>query len=205
MVAPPEKPHMPTESSVEELASRLASYPKEALPFFNRGFAVAGKISEEARKLVLQELLANFRRGARTVRPSIFRSITELHRGDAELLASVYSVVIGLLSDTRSKPEEFVSSAKGVLFEPPHEAAARWIAESVHAYREDIRAAVSTAQLAGEVLPSLNEFEVAVDLRVRVAEGKITAGVPVALLFIDTDAHFLRFCEKGHGEFKRLK
>jgi hypothetical protein len=103
-------------------------------------------------------------------------------------------LVIGLLSDSSATPEDFVSSAKGILFLPEYEAAARSVAQAICKHRPEISTTVETAQLAGAVLPSLASFDVAVDLRVKVSDGTVVAGVPVAVTSINTDADGQSLC-----------
>jgi hypothetical protein len=59
-----------------------------------------------------------------------------------------------------------------------------WVCTS----REEIRANVDRAQLAGEVLPSLTALDIVVDLRIRVSNRAVKTFVPVAVLRLDTDS-----------------
>jgi hypothetical protein len=93
-----------------------------------------------------------------------------------------------LLSETTATPDDFVEAATGVIFLEGDRAVARSIASEVCDARSEITKTVARTQLAGEVLPSLYTFDVAIDLRVRVENKAIVASVPVAVLHIDTDA-----------------
>ncbi|WP_158812509.1 hypothetical protein [Methylocapsa sp. S129] len=176
------------ESPKEELARRLAIYPEGALPFFDSGFAVAALLTNEIRKLVLAEVIDNLKRGSRNLSGSALRGITKLSERDNEQLASVYSVIIGLLSESSATPDDFVAAAKGILFTPPHEDIAKSIADSICSAQSEIADMVGRAQLAGEVLPSLAAFDIVVDVRIRVIDGEIKTSIPVAILHVDTDA-----------------
>ena len=171
----------------EDLVRRLDGYPKEALSFFDSAFATAAGIPEDVRQLVLREVIENFRRGIRRLDGASLRLITKLPEREAEQLASVYSLVIGLLSESSATPDDFVNRAKGILFSPEQETIAKSIAASVCAFRPGIAGIVERAQLAGEVLPSLYSFDVVVDIRIRVIDGEVKTSVPVAVVHIDTD------------------
>jgi hypothetical protein len=156
------------ESSGDELSSRLARYPKEALPFFDGAFGIAAALSEDARRLVFEAVIENFRRGARRLSGSVLEPFTNLSESDAEQLGSVYSLVMGLLSETAACPEEFVSRAEGILFTDARGEIAHTIAISICELRPGIVGVIERAQLAREVLPSLLALEIAIDVRLRV-------------------------------------
>jgi hypothetical protein len=174
-------------SPKDELARRIAEYPKEALEFFGAGIASASNLSDEARKLLLQKVIETFKSGTRRLAGSVLRPIAKLSERESEQLAYAYSLIIGLLLESTATTDDFVNAAKGVLFAPEQEATARSIADSICASRREIKATVDRAQLAGEVLPSLYSFDLAVDVRVRISNGELKTFVPVAILHLDTD------------------
>jgi hypothetical protein len=141
-----------------------------------------------ARRLVLEAVIENFRRGARRLSGSVLEPFTNLSESDAEQLGSVYSLVMGLLSETAACPEEFVSRAEGILFTDARGEIAHTIAISICELRPGIVGVIERAQLAREVLPSLLALEIAIDVRLRVVDGRVTTSIPVALLHIDTDS-----------------
>jgi hypothetical protein len=175
------------ESPRDELARRVAEYPPEALSFFKEGLTVASALSEESRASVLKRVTASFRSGMRRLSAGMLRSIAKLSERDAEQLAYTYSVMIGLLLESAATPDDFIGSAKGFLFDSDQEAVARSIATSICTSRGEIQATVDRAQLAGEVLPSLFTFDLAVDVRLRIVDKELKTFVPVAILHLDTD------------------
>jgi hypothetical protein len=175
-------------STKDDVIRRLDRYPKEALAYFQGGFSSAASLSDETRRKVLAEMISNFQRGTRRLDSSNLQEITGLSTSIAEQVASVYSLVIGLLSETTATPDEFVQAAVDKLFLEKDQIAARSIVAAVCEARGEINQTVARTQLAGEVLPSLYTFDVAVDLRVRVEKGSVVTSVPVAVLHIDTDA-----------------
>jgi hypothetical protein len=176
------------DSAREEVARRLNRYPNEALSYFQGGFSSAASLSDQKRREVLAEMISNFQRGTRRLDSSNLREITGLSSNIAEQVASVYSLVIGLLTETTATPDDFVEAATGTIFLEKDRGTARSIAGEVYDERSEISKTVARTQLAGEVLPSLYTFDVAVDLRVRVENKAIVTSVPVAVLHIDTDA-----------------
>jgi hypothetical protein len=176
------------DSPKDELARRLAEYPDRALPFLQNGFAAAAQIDSAARHGVLEQIIANLRRGKRSVSGLDFRSTTGLSAKDSEQVASAISIVVGLLSDSSVSPEEFVEVGSGVLFEPQLSEIVRDLAVTVCARRSELSQSFEQAQLAGAVLPSLFTFDTAVDLRMRFVDGDLKTSVPVCVVHIDTDA-----------------
>jgi hypothetical protein len=176
------------ENAKEDISLRLSRYPEQALSYFQGGFSSAAALPEATRRKVLSEMISNFQRGTRRLDSSNLRQITGLPTKVAEQVASVYSLVIGLLTETTATPEEFLEAAANKVFVEPDRAAAKSIATAVCDARAEILSTVLRTQLAGEVLPSLYTFDVAVDVRVRVEDGSVVTSVPVAVLHIDTDA-----------------
>jgi hypothetical protein len=170
------------ESPTELIARRLSQYPKEAFEYFSGGFAAASTLSTEALNLVLNKVVEDIKRGKRSVDGSALRPLTKLSERESDQLASVFSLVIGLLSDSEATPDEFVNAAKDKLFNPEQQGTAKSVAASICASRREISSAIERAQLAGQILPSLDGFHIAVDMRIRVVDGELKAVVPVAIL-----------------------
>jgi hypothetical protein len=192
------------ESPKEEIGRRLAEYPKEALPFFNAGFVAASKLSEETLNLFLKEVIVGLKRGLRRLNGAELRPITKLSERETEQLASVYSLIIGVLSESAATADDFVSSAKGILFLPEQEAIAKTIANSICTSRQEINISIQRAQLAGEVLPSLDAFDIAVDVRIRVVGGEVKTFVPVAVIRINTDADDNLWLQLSTGDIENI-
>lgn len=172
----------------DALTRNIGGFPDEALSFFRSAFSIVAVLGEDARKRVFGEMVANFRRGRRRVDGAMLTAITGLSSRDCDQIASVYTVVIALLSETGATPDEFVEIGRGKLFTPQHEHLAREIAVGICEERGDLNASIEQAKLAGLVLPSLDSMETTVDLRLRITEGKVTASVPVTIVHIATDA-----------------
>ncbi|HEX5281772.1 MAG TPA: hypothetical protein VFW28_16960 [Micropepsaceae bacterium] len=176
-----------SETTKERLARELAGYPPSALAYFNAGFIAASKLTDSTRNAVLLELLANFRRGRRQVTGINLRSVTGVGVRESGQIASAFSLVVGLLSESEATPEEFVEVANGIVFDREQEGSALSIAKLVCAHRNEIAPALELARVSGLVLPSLDEVELAVDVRVSWSEGQIKGAVPVVIAHLDTD------------------
>ena len=178
-----------TGGAIETLKHQLSDYPADALDYFDAGFAEAGRLPDETRALVLQALIDGIRRGRRRVTGKVLigqKGLEAITPRGAERLTSVYSLVIGLLSETTVTPDDFATTASGVLFKPDNELVARSIASAICTRRAEIDEVVARAQLLGAVLPSLEKFNIEVDIRVRMADGKIKVGAPVLVAQVDT-------------------
>jgi hypothetical protein len=174
-------------SAADELARRLGEYPEEARSFFEEAFATASRLTEDTREHVLAALIESLRGGTRRLNGKVIRSIANLSEREAEQLASVYSIVIGLLAEISVTEDEFVSQARNILFTDEYETIVRSIIHSVCARQSKLSGLLDRANLANDVLPSFSGMGVAVDLRIRFVDGSVTNTVPVALILINTD------------------
>jgi len=174
-------------SSVEDLKRRLSAYPTDAHMFFKQGFSAAARLSDEVRGKVVDELVANFRRGKRRVDGSTLRSMTGLSSLDSERLMSAYSLLIGLLSEAEVSLDDLVEAGRDVIYFPEDGASMLAILKPINEGLGEIDAAVQRAQLAGRVLPSFQRMEVVIDLRLQFADGKVKHHIPVAVAYLKTD------------------
>jgi hypothetical protein len=97
------------------------------------------------------------------------------------------SVTLGLLSDNVASAEEFVQAGRDIIFDAASEPTVRAIADIIIRQRPMLARAMARHQLAAEVLPSLAQFEVMVDLRIRFNNNAPDEFVSVAVVHIDTD------------------
>jgi hypothetical protein len=176
------------ETARYELARRIEEYPTGARTFFKSAFAAASKLPEDVQHLIFQHIRQNIARGVRHVEGSTLQPITKLGARESEQIASVYTLVIGLLAELDVTADQFVALAKDVLFDPEHEGTALSIARSIVADRTELALIVERTQLAGEVLPSLSALSIVVDLRLLIENGSVKTNVPVAIARIDTDS-----------------
>jgi len=155
--------------------------------FFKQGFGAAARLSEEVRNQVVQELVANFRRGKRRVDGSTLRSMTGLSALDSERLMSAYSLLIGLLSEAEVSLDDLVEAGRDLIYFAQDGASMPAILKPISEGLGAIDAAVQRAQLAGRVLPSFQKMEVVIDLRLQFLDGKVKHHIPVAVAYLKTD------------------
>jgi hypothetical protein len=193
------------DSPRDALARRIGEYPKEALAYSAAGMIAASKLSEEIRGAVLQKFIETFKTGTRRLAGAAVRPIAKVSERESEQLAFAYSLLIGLLLETNATADDVVNAGKGRLFEPAQEVTGKSIVDAIYASREEIKATVDRAQLAGEVLPSLYSLDIAVDMRIRVSEGELKTFVPVAVVHLDTDITGLEvWFQLSRGEVEEM-
>ena len=192
------------DSSPDELARRIAQY-STAYPFFQESFALAARLSEDQLGQILTALLKSFARGRRQIAGTDLRALTGLSSSASERVASVFSLLIGLLSEVEATPEDFVTTASGQLFREADAGAALFIARQVCERRDEINVMVERAQLAGEILPSYTSCSIALDVRVKIVEGKVRASVPVAIARLETDVDSEAvYFQMGQGDLEDI-
>lgn len=175
------------ETSRDEIARRIGAYAAHVRPYFKTAFAAASEASETARAAILEKLIETLKGGRRGISGTDLAQIGPFTADVADQLATVYSLMIGMFSESTATADDFVDAAKDILFEPVNEPVVRSIALAICNRRAEIDLTVSVAQLAGVVLPSLRSISVAVDVRVKVDDGAVTLAVPVVVMQISTD------------------
>ena len=176
-----------SENNIEELKAQFALYPDEARRFFRSGFDVASRLSVNDRKTALAEFLSHALRGKRLGSGISLSPIPGLNKREMDQLAATFSVVVGILTDSNATARDFSDAATGNLFDEQHSEAAMSLATLVCEQRAALSTALQKAQLSGSVLPSLEQFNLAVDLRLKIAEGVVRTSVPVVVAYISTD------------------
>jgi hypothetical protein len=112
-----------------------------------------------------------------------------LSQRDRGRLTATLSMTIGLLTETDASAEEFVEAARGKIFDPAHEGIALALAAAIVSRRPGLNDSLGRRRLAISVLPYLTQFEITVDLRIRVENEQVEDGVALAIVHIDTDSN----------------
>ncbi len=99
-----------------------------------------------------------------------------------------FSATVALLIDNPVSSDQFIAAAEKSLLQPELVPAARAATEYIVESRTELERALARRRLAASVLPALESFDVAVDVRFRFKDNKIEEAVPVAIVRIDTDA-----------------
>jgi hypothetical protein len=98
-------------------------------------------------------------------------------------------LIVPLLAN-RGTPEEFRNEAARAGFLPPDIGQAiEPFAQSVFEKRADLARIMRRAALAGQVMPSLSNVEIVVDVRVDFEDQEVYEIAPVAMLHLDTDTN----------------
>jgi len=99
------------------------------------------------------------------------------------------SMVVAAMRDLPLSPEQFVQAGlESGAFTNDARAGMAHFAQLVVNVRPELQRQSANARLQNAVLPTLMQFDLALDVRVEVADGKVTRGVPVIAAFVDTDA-----------------
>jgi len=112
---------------------------------------------------------------------------TDLSPPDAGDLMFAISITFAALMDLTATAGEFIEIAADRLFDAASRPAAEIVAKNFVESRAKLQAIYNNTTLASAVLPSLDNLSIAVDLRVRIEDGKVARGTPVAVLHFDTD------------------
>lgn len=175
-------------SPKDEVTRRLDSLPEAGRKFFRAAFGVASNVDQRRRAQILDQLISDFEQGRRDLNRADLKARTGLDENDAGSVISLFTLAIGLISETGASADDFIEAAKGIILDPPYEAVGMEVASLICAKRDQIKRTLAKAQLGHSVLPSLTGFQIAIDVRMRLENGAIVTKVPVAILHIDTDA-----------------
>lgn len=172
-----------------KLSDLISDIPEALLKRTRSGFSVANSVSEEMLRSGVLSFTSTLDRGGSTFDPEPFEKIFGTSKRDSGTLVSAISVVVGLLTQTRVSADDFVRAAVGKLFEEKDAPAAARIARIVNEDRDRLDKTIERRYLAAQTLPSLNSFDVSVDLRLQFDGSEVREGVPVAVVYIATDGN----------------
>lgn len=99
------------------------------------------------------------------------------------------AMMVGSLRESSVSSEEFVTAGlKHSAFNEADRSGIRNFAELIICVRHELKEENELVQLQNDVLPTLTEFDLTLDARVRISEGAVTRGAPVVIAYVDTDA-----------------
>jgi hypothetical protein len=174
---------------VNQLSEEISALPTRASVATRQGFAVASALPEINRQKAVELMLSSVRSSRAGFDTESVSNETNLSLRDAGRLMTALSVTLGLLSENVASSEEFVQAGRGTIFDAASEPTVRAIADIIIRERPTLAKEMARHQLAAEVLPSLAQFDVTVDLRVRFNNDKADEFVSVAVVHIDTDGN----------------
>jgi hypothetical protein len=188
----------------QTLSDLIAELPSGILPRINRGFLVFSDLAESAQRDAVEKFLQSFEQSS-TLEDDWLAEVTSISSADALALLTALSVAVGLLSQTSVSATEFVEAGRGILFGEGQVSAASAAARLVIEERPRLQKTIKNRALSAETMPSLERFDVSIDLRLSFGrENQILAGVPVAIVHIDTDAEPELFLQMSKGDVEMV-
>jgi hypothetical protein len=174
---------------LNRLSREIADFPDRAKAAARQGFEIVNGLSETDRAKAIELMFSSFELGGGSIDTELLSNeILSLTRRDAGRVMTALSFSFALLTQNAVTAAEFVQAGSGNIFDTRCEPTASAIADIVISRRATLDKAMARNRLANAVLPSLSQFDVTVDLRIRFENGKAQEFVPVALAHIDTDA-----------------
>jgi hypothetical protein len=145
-------------------------------------------LAETDRAKAIEVMFSSLERGGGSIDiERLSNDIPTLTRRDAGRVMAALSFSFAVLTQNEVTAAEFVEAGRGNLFDAGDEVTASAIANVVISRRATLDKAMARNRLASAVLPSLAQFDVTVDLRIRFENDKPQEFAPVALAHIDTD------------------
>lgn len=116
-------------------------------------------------------------------------SETGLPENYADHLWTAVVMMVSSIGRSSITSEDFITvGLENSAFEEEEIVGITRFSDMIIGSREEIKRENALAQLQNAVLPTLMEFELALEARVQFSEGSIEYAVPIAIAYIDTDA-----------------
>ena len=174
-------------SSAGSLHEAFEGIPRGAKAFLKKGFGIIAGIPEDKYRQLMEAVI----RSADWPRLSVEKDLhikMGVKEKEASPLMAAASLVIFELSSGEGSVEETLGAAMAAeVIEKTHSSAVRKFAQAVELDRTELKNAFKKSSLASAVLPSLDDFDMVVDVRVGFEKGHARYTVPVVIAHIDTD------------------
>lgn len=159
------------------------------LAFLERGFRVLARLAVDRRIEFIRSALDAFADSGQSDEPDKVAEKFDIPLSDARDAVFAASMMIATITNGPEPAQEFLAAGRAArAFDDSVSEALHPLAELVEAERDKVKDGLKRANLAGQVLPSLTLFDVAVDLRLKFDDGKVVGAVPVLVAYLDTDA-----------------
>lgn len=168
----------------------FSDIPSQGRLYFRGGFSILSKVAKERWDSLLLAAVESFNEGYGPDTTKL-SSLVGLSEEDTRTALGTLGMVSAVMSSRKEAATEFVDVAisTGILDEGLRVQILDLV-NAVSTKRDELRKVLERSSLAKEVLPSINEFDVAVDVRLSFSQnGPIEFGVPVAVVHLDTDAY----------------
>ncbi|MFI4933749.1 MAG: hypothetical protein ACHP7N_03955 [Caulobacterales bacterium] len=174
------------------LAARLSDVPERILPRVRRGFQIASELNPEVRRQCVHDILSRLASQSRP-EPSDIGGKVGLSASDAGDLLLAVSLTFGAMIDISASPDDFIQEAS-TLYDESGKAAVSEISIAVSTRRDELKESMDNSSLANSVLPSLVQFDLDIDIRVKFENNKVINSAPVAVVFIGSDREGQDIC-----------
>jgi len=172
-----------------ESGNIYSGMPTELRSYFERGFRALAKLPSKSYMELARTVMNSFEsRGGGSEESGVADRLGVSPNDAGPLLAAASSIVLSLTSSDVSPQQIIALAANEKLLGEGEKAGAVAFAAFLEGDRARLKQSLERAELSAEVLPSLDEFEMAIDLRIKYDGQKISAVIPVLIAYIDTDA-----------------
>jgi hypothetical protein len=161
--------------------------PEGARPLIRRGFEVASSITPEVRTQVLEYVFQQFSEQKTKVDAERVAKDTGLPVRDTASLISAFSVIIAYYTSYDASVDEFIETARDIIFDPASEATVREVVNIIDSRKDILSKSFERTAVSNAVLPSLTIFDVIVDSRLILKDDNVQDIVSVVVARIDTD------------------
>ena len=191
---------------VSQLAREIAQLPNSVKLGARQGFEISAALTEAEQRRAVALVVSAFEGDLGGFdAEALTKEIPSLTGRDAGRLATALSVVAALLTQHAVTIDEFLQAARNNFYDEGAEQPVRLAAELVISHRHTLTAAVERQRLENVVLPSLTDFSVAVDVRIRFANEQPIGFVPIAVVHIDTDGSNQEiWCQLSRADINRI-
>lgn len=155
-----------------------------------RGFSVVAKLPESAHPALMKTALVSAQRGETTNEEQLARDL-RIPAGDATAVVSAMAMFSVLIS-FKEPPERVLDAliASGLVSDLDKPALLRMVPRLVD-LKPEVSKAVRTQRLVDAVLPSFDDFQAELDIRIG-AKDDAGLAVPIAVALLDTDTRSQR-------------
>lgn len=176
---------IPTTGPLEDVFDEL---PSGVRRYLKSGFGVLASLAPNSSQRILSAVLHAFDSDYSMETPELAKAL-EIDEDDAKPLLFAVSILVTSMSSRNESPEKFVEIAeKAEVLDDHSREAVLSLARAVKKQAASVRNTLERARLGAHVLPSLETFDVAVELRLSFDQEQVERAVPIAVVHIDTDA-----------------
>ncbi len=170
------------------LPEMLPPIPERAKPFVREGFRILGEFSD-AQQDVLSSASEILTDPLSALREDDLALKLSIEQEEVRPLVSSLRMITSVLSSSEVTAEELLDflEKEEVIVDESQKNTVLAVAKEIERNRGALRQGIDKSRLGSEILPSLDEFEITVDIRLGFEKEEVTLAVPVALMHLATD------------------